>query len=352
MRYVIKTLFFTFILLYTHLIYVMEEPPTNPNQYAIEYEPWRDKYLSKTHDTQQQKPENCVFCTIPTKDPSEERILLKGKHCYLTLNLNPHVDKGYSFLLIPYQHEKQYFNLSAENQKEMDDLTHFICNQLSQESDEIHSFYNVGQKALATIPNHLHQHIVCKKKPRCFNLIQAIEESTSPVDIQEQYQQLLPLFSHSVVPFYALALFHHQYDADCYYCAILQQNDDKKNLVIHQNEHITVLFDHHSFTAGDVIIIPNNHYTNRIQVPAVVLTSMRNVMAHLYPLLLSLFNAEDVNLGMVTYGDKSTNKQHIRYQITPRLGIPFIHPTTHTIYIPKNIPALCATLRKEFNDQQ
>jgi diadenosine tetraphosphate (Ap4A) HIT family hydrolase len=340
-------LFFSLFLFQT--IYVMEQYPESLS-FAIEYGPWREAYLHKAHGQpkdQQQAQKKCILCTIHTTDKlDQEYILYKGQHSYLTLNINPYISTGHHFLVIPYEHEKHYNALLNETQNEIDSITHYVCESLAKQSYEIDAFFHIGTYALASIPDHIHQHIISTTKSRHYSLPEAIEQSTQPVNLKTQYDQLLPLFQMTIVPLYQ-ALSEKMYDHNCYYCKILQQNDDKKNLIIYRNEQVTILLSHHPFCAGDTIIIPNDHYTNRTQVPEKTLAIMKSLVIQIYPLLLELLNATDINLGMVSYGDKSTDKKHIKYQITPRQGIPPVSPTTHMSYIQIDIPKLLEKLQEK-----
>jgi ATP adenylyltransferase len=345
MSFSIKKLFILLSSLFINNIYAMEQEISQP--YAIEYAPWRGSYL------QQPKTEektSCVFCSLPTTtNDAEKLILYRGKYCYAALNINSYTDKGHHFLIMPYVHEKYLNNLSEETQTEMDNITQRICHFLSINAHEIRINFNIGPNALATIPNHIHEHIIVSNASRYYNLIDALQNSTTPVDTTTQYEQLRPLFNepihtHNFVP-------HDLDNNSCYYCNVIHKTDENdKNLIIHRNEDITMLFDHRPFCLGDIIIIPNKHYTKRNGIPLKTLTTMRELMVKTYPLLLTLLNISDINLGMISYGDKADNPQHIRYQITPRIAVPHISPITHINYIHGNVMDLYLKLVEKCNE--
>jgi ATP adenylyltransferase len=331
---------------------------TQQNVYTFQYIPWRATYLNKP----KQEKASCVFCSIPTTNNPQEYILHKGSHSYVILNANPYTNTGYHLLIIPYHHEKHYNKLSDETRTEMDTITQKICCALSKESHEIQINFNIGKNALATIPNHIHQHIIIEQRARFYNIIDALESTTFPIDNATQFTQLLPLFTTSITPYnFSSSLTYKQ---NCYYCMIMKHIKDQKNvadkenlkklleknLIIHTGKYATILFSHYPFCVGEIIIIPNKHYTNRAYIPQKKLLAMRSFITKMYPLLLQKLNTNDINMGMISYGNNAIDTNHITYQMTPRTEQIYISPINHVNYTQQDIKKIYQELRKNFTN--
>jgi hypothetical protein len=70
----------------------------------------------------------------------------------------------------------------------------------------------------------------------------------------------------------------------------------------------------------------------------------------LYPLILSLTETTDLNLGIISYGEKTTDKHHITYHVIPRKGLPLISPIMHTHHIDKDVLHLYKKIVNEWNN--
>src|SRR5207244_2121970 len=112
---------------------------------------------------------------------TKQEIVHKGKHNYITLNKNPYTRKTH-FLIIPYEHIKHLHALPNEALQESQQLTYVICTKLHNDCYEIGINYNIGHDASASIPDHLHQHVICDEEPRYYNLITAMENTQEPID--------------------------------------------------------------------------------------------------------------------------------------------------------------------------
>jgi diadenosine tetraphosphate (Ap4A) HIT family hydrolase len=114
---------------------------------------------------------------------SSEYILFRGQHCYITINEQPYVSKGFHLLVIPYEHKKYPHMLTKEVCDEMNILTHSCIKKLSSHSNEIQITSNIGTDATASIPEHLHQHIICTSSERYNNIIDAIRHTSQGINI-------------------------------------------------------------------------------------------------------------------------------------------------------------------------
>jgi len=329
---------FYFITLFP-LIYTQPLVKTTPN--ALCYHPWRESYAALSSE------ESCIFCSLARNENDNDNfILYRGTYHFVLLNKKPYVNKGFHFLVVPYQHGKHLNNLSPDALIEMDEITQKICVQFSDQSYEIQLNYNIGTYANASIPNHLHQHIICDENPRYYNIIDAMNTSTNPIDNAIKQQQLTPFFKSSTKSSVSDLKKH---DEHCYYCSILNENHDEKNLIIHRGKQATILFNHYPFCAGEILIIPNHHYESKEHMPQDVAQELWNFVIKMYPIILSSTNASDITLGMISYGQKSMDKKHITYHLTPRHSLPAISPIMHTHYISNDLTKLHTELVNEWN---
>lgn len=162
--------------------------------YKSLYAPWREKY--ETDDTHEKKDEKeCVFCLeVASYDDAPALILARFTHCIVLLNPYPY-SRGH-VLIIPHNHSTYLHELSADARAEIMEVMsaslEILKNELNIEGANVG--INFEQVSGATIPDHLHVHIV----PRQFadaNFMRVIG-NTSVVswDLQKLYLRLKPCF--------------------------------------------------------------------------------------------------------------------------------------------------------------
>src|SRR5579863_9006055 len=195
MSHTIKASFFyiyvtVYALLSLTTLHCMKQKQLNQTfsqPYAIQYGPWRDAYLM--HVGEKKQSQICTLCHLHTvEDNAKEYILYKGNYSYLALNLTPYINDGHHLLLIPYAHEKQYTDLSPEARDELDTITQKVSELFSEQAHEIHINFNIGKNATASIPDHIHEHIIINNAPRSYNLIDALQNTAAPLDNETQYR--------------------------------------------------------------------------------------------------------------------------------------------------------------------
>ena len=109
------------------------------------------------------KEDVCIFCDRPSRavdNDAESRILLRGEHAYIMMNIYPY-STGH-VMVIPYQHASRLNDVPAE-------VLGSVM-QLAQRSEQaLHEVYqaqgfnigfNLGNAAGAGFADHLHLHIV------------------------------------------------------------------------------------------------------------------------------------------------------------------------------------------------
>lgn len=155
---------------------------------AILYAPWRSEYRKTEH-------QGCPFCyqSKANKD-SEFFILKRGKHSFVLQNRYPYAE-GH-LLVVPYAHVSRLDLLDLDAQHEIIELVSQSCKILQQAFDckGMNVGINLGAEAGASIPGHLHIHVLPRMSSASFNdSIFGIRVVT--MNLQEVYDKLLPCFS-------------------------------------------------------------------------------------------------------------------------------------------------------------
>ena len=133
--------------------------------------PWRYAYVSGA------APEpDCVFCNAPKGTDEESRIVHRGTHCYVILNIFPYTS-GH-VMIVPYAHLDELHKLPAAAAQEMMTLTQRMEVVLRDlyHPDGINLGMNLGKAAGAGVEGHIHMHIL----PRCVadaNFVSVIGET-------------------------------------------------------------------------------------------------------------------------------------------------------------------------------
>lgn len=124
----------------------------------ILYAPWRSGYVTK-----EGKPahNDCVFCSIIALNKDEEQFVAKRyAHCVLMLNRYPYTS-GH-LLVVPYTHATFLTDLTPEARAEIMEVTTQATIALKKLLNP-HAFNigcNLGKEAGASVPGHLHEHII------------------------------------------------------------------------------------------------------------------------------------------------------------------------------------------------
>ncbi|NOY79298.1 MAG: HIT domain-containing protein [Calditrichaeota bacterium] len=122
--------------------------------------PWRLQYIQNTNA---EKGEGCIFCTIPKDPPANDQrnlLLFRGEKAFVMLNKFPY-NNGH-LLIIPYRHLADFENLDGEEKLEMMDLIEKSVRALKAafHPQGFNVGMNLGRVAGAGIDDHLHFHVV------------------------------------------------------------------------------------------------------------------------------------------------------------------------------------------------
>lgn len=134
------------------------EMPGIPDAFQRLWTPHRMVYIDG-----EGKPKSageCPFCTSPSKSDEEGLIVRRGEHAFVVMNLFPY-NPGH-LLICPYRHIAAYIDATAEETREIAELTKQAIRTLTAVSNP--AGFNVGMNqgdvAGAGIAMHLHQHVV------------------------------------------------------------------------------------------------------------------------------------------------------------------------------------------------
>ena len=183
------------VLLLPLLIFTLIEAHNNSLEQqnnSIIYAPWCDK--KKDPDPLSKQP--CAFCRcIKQNNDKQELILKRYKHFFVVLSLFP-CTKGH-LLIIPYRHVKQLSGLLDEERSALINLTSESIDILNQalKPDGINVGINLGKAAGASIPDHLHIHVVPRYNKNTTSFIGIIAEARFiGFDMNCLYEKLQPHF--------------------------------------------------------------------------------------------------------------------------------------------------------------
>lgn len=155
------------------------------------YAPWRSEYIKKDALNQT----SCVFCDHNTeKNDAHVLIIKRYKNCFVMMNRYPY-NAGH-LLVIPYTHTKNLHQLKHEQLHEyiyaISESCRIVTAVLNPEGCNVGM--NIGKVAGASIPDHLHTHIIPRWQgdTNFLPLIGKVKQIS--FDIQKIYTQLHEAF--------------------------------------------------------------------------------------------------------------------------------------------------------------
>ncbi len=132
-----------------------------PDAFQRLWNPHRMAYIDAGREGRGRGHEgDCPFCEAPRKSDEDALIVARGEHAYVLLNLFPY-NNGH-LLVCPYRHVPLYDEATADETREMAELTQTAMRVLRAVShcDGFNIGMNQGEIAGAGVAAHLHQHIV------------------------------------------------------------------------------------------------------------------------------------------------------------------------------------------------
>lgn len=182
-------LFFTNCLTQNHPIFDLAEHQKEAHPSEIMYAHWRSTYYGGN------RPKGCVLCAcINDGDHFGNFVLKKFKHNTVLLNLYPYTPWG-CFMIASNYHEGSFQNHSNEAILELVQLMKFCEKVLRDDGMEgVNIGTNIGKAAGASIPDHLHTHIVSRKMGDMGFISNIGNLVPISVNLEEQYKKYKKIF--------------------------------------------------------------------------------------------------------------------------------------------------------------
>jgi len=326
-------------------------PIYQPHSHGIIYSPWRedyDKIVAKAPHAEQKKSDiSCRLCNALVEN-KDDLIVYRGKNNSVMLASQPYISSGAHLLIVPHEHTRELKDLSRETYDEENILTQKICTFFARDYHTICLNTNQGIAAGASVPTHHHKHIIVQTTARTPNLIQAIEQTKTSINLQQlssdlQRHMKLTDIKAPLLTQIALHNFH------CYFCSIMKDTaQDQRNLVIHRGKKASILLSHYPTYFGQLEIIPHDHYTALETMDKETYDEINELTIKIYPLLLNILGTEDSNIGLNSYGTKAEYKEHIRQRIIPRKQSWVTSPITQSNHISSDVLTLYKRLLLEW----
>ncbi len=125
---------------------------------------WRTEYIDAVFgdatEPDATSDRGCLFCALPSADPDEALVIVRGQYAYAVLNAYPYTS-GH-LMVVPIRHLGELDALDADEAAEVMTMT-------QQATTAIRTAYapqgmnvgmNLGRAAGAGIPGHLHVHVL------------------------------------------------------------------------------------------------------------------------------------------------------------------------------------------------
>jgi len=325
----------------------MDFPIYQAKPFSIIYAPWRAAYeqpkvvvnrgeeLIKSQNplSVMKQTKFCVFCQESlTQNEMNNRpknfLVYAGVHSRILLALSPYIENGYHFLIVPHAHIREASDLDNETWIEINLLTQKLCGLFSESCYEIIVNTNIGEAAGASVPAHQHRHVLVKKFPRAYTLIESMKQSKDCtfVDLESKYIEIQSKMNgfEKIEP--PLLSEYNQSQCErpnCYHCNIFGNRNSEENLILFRGKYSVVMISHYPTFGGEIDIMPSNHIEAVELLPKEVFEEINKLTIIVYPLVLNILNLTDSNLGFVTYGKSLVehDKEHLRFRIIPRRSV-------------------------------
>ena len=150
------------------------------------WSPWRMHYINNKSE----EP-HCVFCfALEQTQDAEYLILYRGQNAFVMLNRFPYTS-GH-LMVLPYDHQSSYEQLTPETRAEMMELinTATLILRKVYNPNAFNLGANIGEDAGAGIAPHFHFHIVPRWRGDSNFMSVTSNTRVLPEDLQVSYQRL------------------------------------------------------------------------------------------------------------------------------------------------------------------
>lgn len=324
----------------------------------ILYAPWRNSYAN-------QPQKGCAFCNqINSENYKDYGIIKSNKDFIIMLNSNPYSQEG-SLMIIPYQHLANIDNLDKSLKSSLIHFLKQVSIILKALGYKKFSFgQNAGRVAGASIPDHMHFHIIPYRNPQTINrypsLRQAIKEfknSKREPESWSLYKEIKDQLEGQEINSSQDITYIGKSEKECEFCKLISQNNtesDEEYLVIIRLKHCIVIFNDTPLVQGHMLIIPYYHTDNIHSLPHEMLHEALNLCSQLAKICPEIMRTEGYNLA-INSGIKVEGRpdDHICVDFLPRCPVDFSQVVlSGAQLISFNIPKLIKTFREKIEEKQ
>ncbi len=105
----------------------------------------------------------------------------------------------------------------------------------------------------------------------------------------------------------------------CIFCALLLENKDKNNLILHRAKHNFVILNKYPYNNGHLMVVPHKHTNDLKDLSLEEMSEMMEFGRHAVEALKESYKAEGYNLGMnLGQAAGAGIKEHLHLHIVPR----------------------------------
>src|SRR4051794_32875599 len=136
--------------------------------------------------------------------------------------------------------------------------------------------------------------------------------------------------------------------AGCVFCTLPAETNDRENLIVFRGKESYIILNKYPYNNGHVLIVPNVHVANFVEVPDTALTEMNSLAKKAMRALDASYQPQGYNIG-VNQGEAAGAgvKHHIHLHIVPRWS-----GDTNFMPVLAETKSLPQHLMKSFDDLQ
>ena len=107
--------------------------------------------------------------------------------------------------------------------------------------------------------------------------------------------------------------------ANCVFCQLIQDNNDKENLILYRGEQCYIMLNRYPYTNGHLMVIPYQHTDSSLSLSNAALTEMMILNNLGIAALTDAMHPDGFNIGMNLGKSAGAGiKEHIHLHIVPR----------------------------------
>lgn len=140
-------------------------------------------------------------------------------------------------------------------------------------------------------------------------------------------------------------------EKSCFFCKYSQEDNDRKNLILHRGQNAFVLMNYYPYNNGHLMIAPYRHTAELDDLDDATKLEMINLVSHCQHALTDYLHAHGFNIGINSGRVAGAGiKDHLHIHVVPRWDgdTNFMPVSGHTKVISQGLEDTWATLRQYF----